>query len=90
MYSRTRRSQRAICIRSDRAAARLALLTLSGRSQAQVLEDALERMPLPRQVARTAERRERIQAILTTVPMRSYPTIAELTSIEFDDEGNCL
>ncbi len=42
-----RRQQPAITIRSARAAARLALLTRDGRSQAQVIEEALDQMPLP-------------------------------------------
>ena len=37
-----RRAQQPITIRSDRAAARLKLLTRDGRSQAQIIEDALE------------------------------------------------
>lgn len=47
MTATARRSQPAITVRSARAAARLALLTRDGRSQAQVIEEALERMPLP-------------------------------------------
>jgi antitoxin VapB len=42
-----RRQQVAITIRSDRAAQRLAVLTRTGRSQAEVIEDALERVPVP-------------------------------------------
>lgn len=40
---RPRRRQTPITIRSDRAAARLALLTRGGRSQAEVIEEALEK-----------------------------------------------
>jgi hypothetical protein len=42
-----RRRQPPITIRSAKAAARLGLLTRHGRSQADVIEEALERMPLP-------------------------------------------
>ena len=89
MPSPARRQQRAITIRSDHALARLALLTRDGRSQVQVIEEALDRMPLPRRETEKAARRARIEAILATVPKRAYPTIAELDAIEYDDEGNC-
>lgn len=89
MPSPVRRKQRAITIRSDHALARLALLTRGGRSQVQVIEEALDRMPLPRQEADKAGRRARIEAILATVPKRNYPTMAELDALEYDDEGNC-
>jgi hypothetical protein len=42
-----RRQQAPITIRSDRAAQRLALLTRGGKSQAEVIEEALESVPLP-------------------------------------------
>jgi len=89
MPSPARRQQRAITIRSDRALARLALLTRGGRSQVQVIEEALDRMPLPRQEADKVGRRARIEAILATVPKRNYPSMAELDALEYDDEGNC-
>lgn len=89
MPSPVRRRQRAITIRSDHALARLALLTRDGRSQAQVIEEALDRMPLPRQETAKTERRARIEAILATVPKRRYPSMAELDALEYDDEGNC-
>lgn len=89
MPSPARRQQRAITIRSDHALARLALLTRGGRSQVQVIEEALDRMPLPRQEADKAGRRARIAAILATVPKRKYPSMAELDALEYDDEGNC-
>ena len=89
MPSPARRQQRAITIRSDHALARLALLTRGGRSQVQVIEEALDRMPLPRQEADKAGRRARIEAILATVPKRKYPSMAELDALEYDDEGNC-
>lgn len=54
-----------------------------------MIEEALDRMPLPRQERDKAERRARIEAILATVPKRSYPTMAELNALEYNDEGNC-
>lgn len=89
MSSPSRRQQRAITIRSDHALARLALLTRDGRSQVQVIEEALDRMPLPKRQADKAARRARINAILATVPKKAYPTMAELDALEYDDEGNC-
>jgi hypothetical protein len=89
MPSPARRRQRAITIRSDHALARLALLTRDGRSQVQVIEEALDRMPLPRMEADKVARRARIDAILATVPKRHYPTMAELDASECDEDGNC-
>ncbi|MBV2149880.1 hypothetical protein KRZ98_16675 [Sphingobium sp. AS12] len=42
-----RRQQRATTIRSDRAFTRLELLTRDGRSKIEIIEEALDRMPLP-------------------------------------------
>ncbi len=89
MPSPARRQQRAITIRSDHALARLALLTRDGRSQVQVIEEALDRLPLPRQITERAERRARIETILARVPKQRYPSMAELDAENFDDEGNC-
>jgi hypothetical protein len=83
-----RRQQRGVTIRSDHALARLALLTRDGRSQVEVIEDALDRMPLPVNRDRDAIRAE-IDAILATVPKRKYPSMAELDAENFDEEGNC-
>ena len=83
-----RRQQRGVTIRSDHALARLALLTRDGRSQVEVIEDALDRMPLPSDNDREAFRAD-IDAILAKVPKRKYPTMAELDADNFDDEGNC-
>ena len=82
-----RRRQRAITIRSDRALARLELLTRDGRSQAAVIEEALDAMPLSKVEAERAERRKRIEAILATVPKRKYPTMAEIDAELYDEEG---
>ena len=43
-----RRAQQPISFLSDKAAAKLAIPTRCGRSQAEVIEDALDRLPEPR------------------------------------------
>lgn len=87
MPSRSRRQQRAITIRSDHALARLALLARDGRSQVQVIEEALDRMPVPKPLFDRAERRARIEAILASVPKRKYPTMAEIDAELYDEDG---
>ena len=47
MSETARRRQRPITIRSEKAAALLAQLTRTGRSQAEIIEEALSCMPLP-------------------------------------------
>lgn len=89
MPTSPRRQQRAITIRSDHALARLALLTRGGRSQVEVIEEALDRMPLPKPIAGREERRARIKAVLAQVPRRAYPTMDELDAENFGDDGNC-
>ena len=86
MPTPARRQQRAITIRSDHALARLALLTRDGRSQVQVIEEALDRMPLPKARDPDAFRAE-IDAILATVPKRKYPTMAEIDAELYDEDG---
>jgi antitoxin VapB len=83
-----RRAQKPITIRSDRAAARLALLTRDGRSQARVIEEALDRMPLPAAPDSEAERRARIDAILDRLSTRPIPSMAEFDAREYDERGN--
>lgn len=89
MGSTARRRQPPITIRSERARARLALLTRDGRSQAQVIEEALERMPLPAAMLTRAQKLARIDAVTAAVPQRAYPTLAEIDAELYDDEGNC-
>lgn len=85
----TRRSQQPITIRSDRAAARLALLTRNGRSQAQVIEEALEAMPVPDSVDDRSERLARINAIVAKLRQRTdIPSMAEFDAREYDERGN--
>lgn len=81
----TRRAQQPITIRSDRAAQRLALLTRGGRSQASVIEEALERMPLPQDAE--AELRARIEAILDQASSLPAPSMAAFDVREYDEDG---
>jgi antitoxin VapB len=81
-----RRQQRGVTIRSDHALARLALLTRDGRSQVEVVEEALDRMPLPVTSDREALIAD-IRAIQARVPKRAYPSMAELDAEFYDEEG---
>ena len=86
MTTTARRRQPPITIRSAKAAERLALLTRDGRSQAQVIEEALERMPLP-PVANRNELIAEIREILASVPKRAFPTMAEIDAELYDADG---
>ena len=83
-----RRQQRRIAFASDRAFSRLQLLTRGGRSQADIIEEALERMPLPAAHDRDGVI-EDIRALLAGLPKRAYPTMQELDAVEYDGDGNC-
>lgn len=88
---RARRKQATISFQSDRAKARLALLTRDGRSQAQVIEEALDLVPLPMprlSPEELAERRARIEAILDRVDPSTVMTMAEFDALEYDELGN--
>ena len=85
-----RRGQKPITIRSDRAAARLALLTRDGRSQARVIEDALDRMPVPQDKDDRAAKLARLEALLDELARRDppIPSMAEFDAREYDERGN--
>ncbi|MCA3254167.1 MAG: hypothetical protein INF91_00955 [Alphaproteobacteria bacterium] len=83
-----RRAQKPITIRSDRAAARLALLTRDGRSQARVIEEALDRMPVPPAPDSEAERRARIEARIRRLSRFGPVSMAEFDAREYDERGN--
>jgi antitoxin VapB len=83
-----RRAQKPITIRSDRAAARLALLTRDGRSQARVIEEALDRMPLPEDGSAEAARWAEFDSILDELAKRPIPSMAEFDAREYDERGN--
>lgn len=87
----TRRSQQPITIRSDRAATRLQLLTRDGRSQAQVIEEALDAMPVPIGAVDCPERAKllaHINATITELRKRPIPSMAEFDAREYDERGN--
>ena len=84
--SMPRRAEQPITIRSDRAARRLALLGRDGRSQASIIEDALERMPLPPDAE--AELRARLHAILDGAAPTAIPSAAAFDAREYDERGN--
>ena len=86
-----RRAQPAFTIRSERALARLKLLTRNGRSQAQVVEEALERMPLsPEPEKDEVEARiARLRPILDRLAKSGIPSMAEFDAMEYDEDGNC-
>ena len=81
----SRRTEQPITIRSDRAARRLAFLTRGGRSQASVIEEALERMPLPPDAE--AELHARIESILDQVTPGTVPSMAAFDAREYDGRG---
>ena len=86
-----RRAQPAITIRSQQAYDRLRLLSRDGRSQVQIVEEALERMPVPVPVPRDerAEKLARIDATLARLHLRAdIPTMAEFDAREYDERGN--
>jgi hypothetical protein len=87
----TRRSQQAIAFRSDRAAARLRLLTRDGRSQVSAIEDALDRAPIPGLPEGRSERIaaviERAQAMVGQSDERPL-TMAEFDALEYDEFGD--
>lgn len=86
-----RRKQTPITIRSDRAAARLKLLTRDGRSQAEVVEEALDRLPTPTPDAsaeRKAARMAELEEIIARIPKDSAWTMKEFDAIEYDEFGD--
>lgn len=86
MTATARRKQTAITIRSARAAERLALLTRDGRSQARVIEEALDRMPLPGAGDKDQALND-IRELLAQIPKRAYPTMQELDAEMYDENG---
>lgn len=85
-----RHRQPSITIRSTKAIKRLALLTRDGRSRTEVIEEALDRMPLPPEPLSVAEREAiiaRILALVASIPKRSFPTMAEIDAEMYDENG---
>lgn len=84
-----RRKQPPITIRSERALRRLKVLTRTGRSQAEIIEEALELMPDPITQPVDLDRwREEIDAILAQVDPASIMTMKEFDAIEYDENGD--
>lgn len=75
-----RRAEQPITIR---AARRLALLGRDGRSQASIIEEALERMPLPPDAE--AQLRAPLDAILEEAPLTAIPSAAAFDAREYDE-----
>ncbi|MEA3018134.1 MAG: hypothetical protein QOI38_2856 [Sphingomonadales bacterium] len=84
-----RRKQTPITIRSDRAAARLKLLTSDGRSQAEVIEEALERLPAPAGVNEDQSRwLAELDALIARVPKDSVMSMKDFDRLEYDENGD--
>jgi antitoxin VapB len=77
-----RRKQPALTIRSARAIERLRLLTRDGRSQAKVIEEALDRMPLPEAGAQDAEA---VIAEIDSLARQIAPRLRWRSTSEFDE-----
>ena len=84
-----RRKQPAITIRSERAVRRLKELSRTGRSQAAIIEEALDRMPDPEpKKISIEERRARMDAITRRLAKSGIPSMAEFDAREYDERGN--
>ena len=88
-----RRAQTPISIRSNRAAAKLAALTrTTGRSQAEIIEDALDRIPDPYSpdslTGEAAAQYERIMALVRSIPPGTFLSMKEADALEFDENGD--
>jgi antitoxin VapB len=86
---RPRRQQTSITIRSDRAAQRLALLVRSGRSQAEIIEEALDKVTLP---PTGDEERQAFLDELEEIGRRArargdIPSMAEFDEATYDERG---
>lgn len=90
-----RRKQPPITIRSARATELLKKHTATGRSQAQVIEEALERLPepMPEPVdprftpEAIAIRVAKLRALLAHIPPHPIGTMAAFDAEEYDEDG---
>ncbi|MEM8826535.1 MAG: hypothetical protein AAGD40_06375 [Pseudomonadota bacterium] len=90
MSALPRREQPAITIRSAKAVERLKLLTRDGRSQAEVIEEALQRLPVPRDLDEEGKKLFlEIKEIISKGSRGNFPTMKEVDAEQFDEEGNC-
>ena len=84
-----RRKQPSLTIRSARATERLKLLTRNGRSQVSVIEEALDRMPLPEpDEEQKAKRWAELDALIKRIPKGSIMSIKEFDALEYDENGD--
>lgn len=87
---RPRRQQTPITIRSDRAAQRLALLVRPGRSQAEIIEEALDKIALP---ATEDEERQAFLDRIDEITRRSasrprkWKALAAFDEATYDERG---
>lgn len=82
-----RHRQRAITIRSDKAAKLLVQLTRSGRSQAEIVEEALAAMPLPATKRSREERLTRFNALVATFRPDPGYNMAQFDEETYDENG---
>ena len=87
-----RRAQKQIAFRSDKAAKMLAVQTRSGRSQAAVIEDALERLAKSEEHSETQFERRRQWLLEIAIRGKDQPrrfaSMAEFDAHEYDERGN--
>lgn len=54
-----------------------------------MIEEALERMPVPTEASDSlADRRARLEELIGRISKRSIPTMAEFDRREYDERGN--
>lgn len=76
-------------VRSDKAAAILARHVRPGRSQADVIEEALEKLdPAAAREAEIETRMRAIMAIVAKVDPSKISTMAEFDALEYDEFGD--
>lgn len=85
--ARPRSKQAAITIRSDRAAELLARQTRTGRSQAEVIEAALEALPPLRSTRSREEKLARLAAIVEAGRGLQGMSMAEFDAETYDENG---
>lgn len=84
-----RRAQTPIMIRSDKAAELLARHVRPGRSQAKIIEEALEQLPVPgKQLSPAEALRIKIEAVLDRVDRAAVPKMSEFDAAEYDERGD--
>ncbi len=84
----TRRAQPAVTIRSQQVVDRLKLLTRDGRSQVEIVEEALARMPEPSLLAHDDDRWAGIAEIQAQARRETIPSMAEFDAREYDENGS--